>query len=170
MTSEGVWSYWTFCPARVNQGQCSTNRCPAKSLMFAGYFTGKCPARIQNVWQRTESSHDKISRKAWMNFAYTVHDVDNCWTCRLHFPYMFFRQVVALLHYITNGATGRHGCCVINQQWSLVGVVRVCGPSFPGPPARVENADTLVWLCSRNNCWLSKFGYTQQMTQANLTI
>ena len=32
---------------RVNQGQCPANRCPVKSLIFAGHFTVKCLAWIQ---------------------------------------------------------------------------------------------------------------------------
>ena len=45
MSGEGVWSRRTKCPARVFQGQCLANRCPAKSLVFAGHFTVICPAK-----------------------------------------------------------------------------------------------------------------------------
>ncbi len=71
MSGKGVWSRWTFCPARAFQGQYLTNRCPAISLIFAGHFTAKCPARIQNVQRRTWGSSDKMSSEAQMNFAYS---------------------------------------------------------------------------------------------------
>ena len=71
MSSEGVWSRQTFCPARVNQGKFPVNGSPAKSLILVRLFIVKCPAIIQNVRQRTGSSLDKISDKAKMNFAYS---------------------------------------------------------------------------------------------------
>ncbi len=73
MSGKGVWSRWTFCPARAFQGQYPANRCPAISLIFAGHFTApdilqwnvqrefkmsgeglegrrtKCPARLKRI-------------------------------------------------------------------------------------------------------------------------
>ena len=72
MSGEGFWSCGTKCLARVNQGQCMANKCQAKSLIFAGQFTVKCPARIQNVWRRTGCSSDKISGDAQMNCTYSA--------------------------------------------------------------------------------------------------
>ena len=53
MSGEGVWSHPTFCPTRESKGQCLPNRCPVISLISAGHFTVKCPARIKNGWWKT---------------------------------------------------------------------------------------------------------------------
>ncbi len=73
-------AYFWKCPARgfdlawqkVNYGQCLANKCPAKSLIFIGYFTVKCKARIQNVRWRTGGSPYKMSGEAQINFVYSA--------------------------------------------------------------------------------------------------
>ena len=67
LSGEGVWSCRTKCPVSTNQGQC-----PAKSFIFAGHFTVKCPARIQDVQWKTACSPDKMSGEAQINFAYSA--------------------------------------------------------------------------------------------------
>ncbi len=68
MSGKGIWSRWTKWPARINQGQCTTN----KSQVAGHFYTVKSLATIQHVRRRTESSQDKMCGEVQINFAFSV--------------------------------------------------------------------------------------------------